>query len=57
MSIYVFFTVNFTMICSFSLSKTVIFTVFYSYLPCIVRKLSVNQLKVLHCRIFTVFYC
>jgi len=30
MSIYVFFTVNYTMSCSFSISKTVNLTVFYS---------------------------
>jgi len=64
-----FFTVNYTMTCYLSLPKTVNVTVFYSkitlnvpylyhsYLLCIVRKLSVKQLTVFHCSIFTVFYC
>jgi len=52
------------MSCSFSLSKTVNLMVFYCRITLnmspmrlfTVQKLSVNQLTVLHCSIFTVFY-
>jgi len=63
MSIYVFFTVNYTTSCSFSNSKTVNLTVFYSKITLnvpwdlsqlftaytVVQKLSDNQLTVFHC--------
>jgi len=61
-----FFTVNYTMTCSFSLFiknyikmyiKSMYHYIYHSYLPFIVRKPSFNQLTVFHCSIFAVFYC
>jgi len=61
-----FTTVNYTTTCSFSLPKPVNLMVFYSkitlnvplyisYLPDMVRKLSVNQFTVFQCSIFSFF--